>query len=215
MGHTEIPNIKGLRTSFSRVLGQKEALEDRLSEVSGEIADLVEEEAVLDRVEVLFQSLINTEIEDAVQAVENLQKEALSAVFEDMDLSVRADVSVERGKVSVSLVTVEDTSDFVVEGDTTEAFGQSVATVQSLLLRILVLMRRGLRPFVVLDEALPAFDPNYIGNMGQFLSSLCEKLGLDILMVTHNPVLFESADHSYRVQKVGSSAKFVSTNEDS
>jgi ABC-type lipoprotein export system ATPase subunit len=50
-----------------------------------------------------------------------------------------------------------------------------------------------------LDETLPAVDSNYTANIAVFLSDLCKKLGMDILVVTHNPTLFEMADNRYKI----------------
>ena len=73
-------------------------------------------------------------------------------------------------------------------------------TVQSVLLRIIVLLRRDMRPLLLLDESLPAFDAHYVTNMGRFLSLLCKRVGMDILLVSHNPALVEAADKAYTIQ---------------
>ena len=80
--------------------------------------------------------------------------------------------------------------------------------MQSILLRIIIILRRGLRPVLLLDESLPAFDGNYVSNMGHFLSVLCQRLGMDILLVTHNPALVESADKGYRIIRKNGEARF-------
>jgi hypothetical protein len=130
-------------------------------------------------------------------------------VFTDQDLTVEAEVNVVRGKVSVDLATVHNRPDgTVVKGSSTEGFGGSVTTVQSALLRVIVILRRGLRPFLLLDEALPAFDADYIVNVGNFLDVLCARLGIDILMVTHNIPLWESVDNAYKAIRAPRGAKF-------
>jgi hypothetical protein len=205
----QVPSIAGLQAKLSRAQGRRDSLLQRLQDIRREILDLKEEESLLDHVEALFRGLIDAEISEAVKAVEDLQTEALRAVFTDQDLSVRADVSTERGKIAVSLVTTQTEGDgSVTEGGCNESFGGSVTTVESVLLRLLVMLRRGLRPVLVLDEALPAFDPNYATNMGQFLMSLCDRLGVDILMVTHNPMFFESAHRAYRIRRHQDSVRF-------
>jgi len=76
------------------------------------------------------------------------------------------------------------------------------------LLRTIVIVRRGLRPIMFLDESLPAFDVNYVNNMGAFLRSLCAKLNMDILLVSHNPAMVEAADRAYRIVNVEGRATF-------
>jgi chromosome segregation ATPase len=203
-----LPDIEGLKANLNRVQGRKDFLLRRQQDIKRTILDLTEERSLLEHVQELLRGLIDAEIEEAVSAVEDLTTEALRAVFNDQDLSVRADVGTERGKVSVSLLTSQKIGEEETVGQTNEAFGGSVTTVQSVLLRVLIMLRRGLRPILVLDESLPAFDPNYAANMGQFLVMLCDRLGLDILMVTHNPFFFEAAQRAYKVKRHQGAAKF-------
>jgi len=167
---------------------------------------LESEETLLAMVQALLQKLIDQEVTSGVQAVEQLQTEGLQAVFGDQDLRVRSEIDLQRGKVSVDLITVQKHPDgHDIEGVSGDSFGGAVTTVQSILLRVLILLRRGLRPLLLLDETLPAFDTNYVVNMGSFLSKLCERLKMDILLVTHNEALVEAADRAYRlVNKNGS-----------
>jgi hypothetical protein len=208
-GIPDLPDMSRLKTGLARAQGLRQSLEQRRQLLATEIQGLVQEQALLEHVEVLFRSLIDAEIKDAVGAVEEIQTEALKTVFDDQDLSVSADIGTDRGKVSVTLVTTQkkDQGEPIV-GEALDSFGASVTTVESLLLRVLVAIRRGLRPVFLMDESLHAFDPNYATNMGRFLTALCDRLGVDILMVTHNQTFFESASRSYRVRHHRGAAQF-------
>lgn len=195
-----IPSSASLKSKLDRAIGLRDGVQSRLDNTKREIVRLEAEEALVSLVLAVLQQLIDQEVTVGVQAVEKLQTEGLQAVFGDQDLCVKSIVELQRGKVSVDLVTVQKTnSGQTVEGLSGDAFGGAVATVQSVLLRIIILMRRGLRPLLLLDETLPAFDQNYVVNMGSFLSSLCHRLNMDILLVTHNPALVEAADKAYRL----------------
>lgn len=197
-----------LRTRLSKVQGRRDEVVSRLAGVRQEIRALEAEAEVLDLVSNLFRTLIDAEVTDNTKAVERLLSEGLQAVFEDMDLSVRAETNVQRGKVSVDLITVQKQGDIVTEGDPTDLYGGSVATLQSVLLRVIVTLRRGLRPVLLLDETLGAIAEHYVPNVGRFLSLLCDRLGMDILVVTHNPTLVENADKAFRIKKVEGRATF-------
>jgi len=97
----------------------------------------------------------------------------------------------------------------ITEGSSMDVYGGSVSTVQSTLLRIVVLTRRSLRPLLLLDESLSAVAERYVPRVGNFLRTLSEKLNLDILVVTHNPTLVEQADVAYRIKKIKGSATFT------
>lgn len=204
-----LERIDQLHGGLSRVQGHRESAQQRLVQVRSEIKRLEHEEEVLDLVAELLRTLIDREVADGAKSVEKLLTEGLQAVFDDQDLSVRADTEVQRGRVSVDLLTVQKKADgTVTEGVSRSAFGGSVTTVQSILLRIIVALRRGLRPILVLDESMAALDSNYVQNMGRFLGLLCQRMGMDILLVTHNQTLIEVADTCYRIQYSEKGATF-------
>jgi len=204
-----IPAVQNLRSKADKALGRRSAVQSRIADTEAKIAKLTADEAKLDKVVELFKLLIDKEITDNVQAVEKLLTEGLRAVFDDQDLWVQAEVEAKHGKVSVELVTHQRHPDGnVVAGVSNEAFGGAVTTVQSVLLRLSVLLRRGLRPVIFLDESLPAINQTYIGNMSKFLQSLCSRMGVDILMVSHDPLLIEAAHKAYQIRKDNGEATF-------
>ena len=166
------------------------------------VSRIEEETQLLDRVNAILQSLIDGELTEGVKAIESLQSEGVRAVFNDQEIRVRADVEVSRGKVNVSLVTSQrkENGD-LIEGVSLDGFGGAVSTVQSILLRLAIIFRRGLRPVLFLDETLPAFDDRYVHNMAAFLKTLCKRTGVDILLVTHNPALVDAGDWAYRIRR--------------
>lgn len=204
MGNTPLNTgaLRALRSKADRALGRRASAQERLADTTKKITSLTAEEVLLEQVSEVFRTLIDREICDGVQAVEKLLTDGLQAVFDDQNLSVTSEVETQRGKVSVELITTEKTPDGrVVQGVSSDAFGGAVTTVQSVLMRLCVLTRRGQRPLLLLDESLPAFDQEYVSNMGKFLRSLCTTLNVDILLVTHNPLLADYAEHSYILKK--------------
>ena len=209
MSLSPLPTLSSTKTQLDKVVALRDNLDTRIDDLLKEIQELEGVILILDQTSELFRQLIDTEIVDGVKAVESLLSEGLSAVFDDQELSISSDVSVSRGKVSVDLITTHKKEDGLeISGSTNESFGGAVATVQSVLMRVIVMLRRGLRPVLLLDESLPAFDDNYVVNMGNFLSLICKRLGMDILLVTHNPSLVECSDHAYRISKVNGKAVF-------
>jgi hypothetical protein len=203
------PILETLRANLSRVGALRDSALRDLTSSQTRIEGLEAEGEVLDRVADLFRVLIDREVVDNAQVVESLLTEGLQAIFDDLDLSVRSEIDIQRGKVSVDLLTVQKEPDgTVTEGASTEAYGGSVATIQSVLLRVVVLHRRGLKPLLLLDESLGAVAEHYVPRVGKFLALLCERMGLDILAVSHNPALVEAATTSYRIHKKGGAADF-------
>jgi DNA repair exonuclease SbcCD ATPase subunit len=203
------PSISSLEASLTKAKTRRDDAVKRLGLIEAQVQRLVAEEELADLSAALIRTLIDKEVLEGVRAVEELLTKGLQAVFEDQDLSVRADVDVSYGKVSVDFVTVQHQGNGVTtEGLALEAYGGAVTTVQSVLLRLIVSMRRGLRPVLFLDETLPAFDANYVTNMGSFLRTMCKELGYDILLVSHNPSMVEAAQHAFKIVKEDGRAIF-------
>ena len=202
-------DVASLRSRVDRVVGRRDEVSRRIGDTKTNIRKLDSEGHLCQLVSELFRQLIDAEVNAGVQAVEGLLTEGLSAVFSDQQISVRSEVGVKYNKVSVDLITTQKQQDGTIsEGDCIDAFGGAVTTVQSVLLRLIVVMRRGLRPVLFLDESLPAFDANYVDAMGKFLRLLCERMGVDILLVTHNPALVEASHRAYRIRRTPKGAKF-------
>jgi chromosome segregation ATPase len=194
--------LKSLNNSLCVAQGRREEVRRSLRDSRESVSRLENESQLLDHVAVLLHTLIDGEITEGVKAIESLQSEGVRAVFNDQDIAVRADVEVSRGKVNVSLVTSQrkENGD-LIEGLALDGFGGAVSTVQSILLRLAIIFRRGLRPVLFLDETLPAFDDRYVHSMASFLKTLCKRMGVDILLVTHNPTLVDAGDRAYRIRR--------------
>ncbi|MBD3262263.1 MAG: hypothetical protein GF334_11475 [Candidatus Altiarchaeales archaeon] len=193
----EIPSVSPLEERITRVVTMRDMASSDVDRLGKEVLELEEEIKTLDMVSELFRTLIDKEIQQAVGTLKRLQTKGLGVVFDDQDVAVEADVSVKRGKVSVDLATCEDGS----SGDVLEDYGGSIATLQSILLRLMVIRRRGLRSCLFLDESISAVNANYARNMSKFFKTLCSKLDLDMMVITHNESLTEHADKVYRVKK--------------
>lgn len=204
-----VPSIGALRTQADRLVGARDVAVRQVEATKKTIKSLEAEGELLGLVQGALRTLIDREVTAGVQAVEKLLTEGLQTVFTDQDLAVAAEVNVSRGKVSVDLLTVHTRPDgTVIKGLSNDAFGGAVTTVQSVLLRIIVMRKRGLRPLLLLDESLPAFDSHYVHNMGAFLALVSERLGIDILLVTHNPAMVEAAKRAYQIVKTKTGARF-------
>lgn len=198
-------SIGELKNRAIRLESNRDLLVARKSSLHQEISQLESRSEVLTLSSELIKKLIDSEVVQGVKSIESLISEGLQAVFHDQSIEVRAEVEEKRGKINVSLVTSQDG----VEGKTLDAFGGAVSTVQSILLRLAIILKRDLKPVLLLDESLPAFDSGYIHLMAEFLSTLCHRLGVSILLVTHNPNLVDAAHLSYKISRSGDSAKLT------
>lgn len=196
----QIPSLTELRSNLDKALGVREILAQQKIALDKEVVFLEGEEEILTLVVELFRRMADSEISEAVGAVETLQTEGMQTVFTDQKISVEALVEHRRGKVCVDLLTVREEGGMVVRGKSINSSGGSITTIQSVLMRVIVILKHGLRPFLVLDESLMAVEPRYIPQMGALLQSLCERLGMDILLITHNAALADTAHHHWKLR---------------
>ncbi len=205
-----VGSVAGLSARLSALKGQRREAERAIRLCEDALLLQREEERILVLVGELFRQLLDSEIHDNVRAAERLLSEGLAAIFPDQGLGVRADVEAVRGKVSVDLVTTQvQAGGISTEGPALTSYGGSVGVVESVLLRVVLILKRGLRPILLLDESLAAVAEQYVPRVGSFLRLLCERAGIDILVVTHNPILADSAHRAYRIRKEDGESTFV------
>lgn len=198
-----------IRSKLDRLEGKIDLLTESAASLKNQVSSLEKEEELLTLVSAVYRSLIDKEVNEGVKTVSTLMTNALQVVFEDQSLSVDTEIDIQRGKVSLDFLTNQKSADMEVSSSSCEdTFGGSVLSVQSILLRIALILKRQLRPILFLDETLPAFDSNYVTNVATFLSDLCKQFDMDILVVTHNQALFDAADRSYKIVKRNDEAWF-------
>jgi len=157
----------------------------------------------------LLEKISEEEVEKGINTYIALLDEGLKAIFPEQQVGLKAEIDKIRGKVSVRLkTTFKGVDGLEIESESLDAFGGAVATIQSLLLRVALILKRGLRPLLILDETFAPVDENRIPLLVDFLKVLCNKLNMDILCVSHNSVLTDNADIAYKIKPTANGAVF-------
>jgi hypothetical protein len=179
-----------LRDQIRRDLISKEA----------EVMSLTEEIEVLAKVVELFRSLMDQLVERQVKVVEKIGSEGLQTVFPDLDLSLESEVDPKYNKISVDFFFRKGMRGHPASyrGRPLDAFGGGPSSVVSLILRVLTVKKLKLWPLLILDESLAAVSDDYIDLTGQFIRALTEKLGIDIILVTHKVAFLDHAHAAFR-----------------
>jgi len=194
-------SVKDLRARLNHINSLKSFTERRVEQITKEICIAELDLDVINQSIELLNRLSEEEVESGIKTYVSLLEEGLKALFPDQQVGLKGEVDKVRGKVSLRLKTTFISQDGIeVEGEGVDSFGGAVATVQSLLLRISLILKRGLRPFLILDESFPAVDAYRTELLVDFLKSLCSRLDMDILCITHNHSISEQADLSYRLK---------------
>ena len=125
---------------------------------------------------------------------------ALDAVFGADAYEFSLEFVQKRGKTEVEIAFVRDGSKI----DPLSASGGGAVDVASFALRVAVwsLLKNSGRPVldtIILDEPFRFLSRDLQPLAGSMLKTLSKKLGLQFVMVTHNPDLIESADMVFEV----------------
>lgn len=112
--------------------------------------------------------------------INGLVNYGLKVVFPDRDLEFVARMVEVDGKMQVHFETFDTGK--LVDSDT---YG-SVSTVESLLLRVICMVKTKVGKLLLLDETFSAMDHDYIIRVGVLLKELAFKMKMDILLATFN-----------------------------
>ena len=189
-------DLTELRRKTDQIDGSYQVLKNQEKELNSTIDSLKKEIDTLTKVSAVFKHLLDVMVKSEIDKMSALITYGLSTVFYDQDLTFHPVISKKNDKIFIELNTLVDG----VEVDY-ESFGGSVATIESFLLRILCIIKKKYAHLMLLDETFSAVGDIYMENTSKLVSQLSKKLGLDILLVTHEKEFQHGADNVYRVKK--------------
>ncbi len=189
--------------------GEATVLVSRIRSLREEVATLAEDVSEYDQVTHLLNSIAEEKQLKAQQDIEELVSRGLQTIF-DESLSFHIVQSV-RGKTTIVEFVVRTTlADTVVDTPVMDARGGGVAAVIGFLLRVVVMLLRGgtkQRNLLVLDESFAMVSVEYLPVLGEFLRSIVEETGIQIVLVTHQHEFIEVGDKVYRFSQVDGQTK--------
>lgn len=129
---------------------------------------------------VLLKMMENMSKKD-LSSMDSLVTYGLQNVFAERQLSFVSTMVDTGKKIYIDMVTMD--------GEVPAAKDQygSASVVESFLLRLLCLLKTNGPRLMLLDETFGAVEADRVASVGRLLDSLARKLGIDLLLVTHNP----------------------------
>jgi hypothetical protein len=193
-----------VRDRTTRLSVSRDSLVQDLAKKEKEVEALTVLTEKLTKVMELFRRLLNLLLEGQVRKLEELVTGGLNSIFDGMNLSLESDITLKYNKVAIDFFfrRWEKSNPSSHRGRPLDSFGGGPASIASLALRILTILRLNLYPLLVLDESLGAVSVDYEDNTSKFLRTLANKAGISILLVTHKPGLAEHANTSYSCHEV-------------
>lgn len=189
--------IRKLRIQLERLKGKKEQLEqsleaakETLKETKQEIRKHEQALAVVKEVGLKTQQSLQYHIADTVSM-------ALDSVFDD-PYEMIVEFVQRRGKTECDLMFKRGNQ--IV--DPLSASGGGAVDVASFALRVASwsMQQPKTRNVLLLDEPFKNLSEGLLPKASEMLKQVSDKLGLQIIMITHSDALIESADKVFQVQ---------------
>jgi DNA repair exonuclease SbcCD ATPase subunit len=188
-------NLTEIQSRIDRLDGFYQALKGQEKALSDEITDLKKKVDLYVKASAVIKILLDTMVRDEINKMAGLVTYGLKAIFEDQNLSFKPVISKKNEKIYIELKTANNG----IEGEF-GSYGGSVAVIESFLLRVICMLKMNLARLILLDETFAPIGDEYIQNTSKLVGELAAKLGLDVLLVTHQPEFKNYAKRVYKVK---------------
>lgn len=192
--------------ALERERGVVAALASKGQHALDEVAKAIEEAAAHEEAAKLLAEYSDEKQAEIIKTIEQITSIGLSQVFDEpIELTITPVVRARRVELDIKVRTG------TLETPILEARGGGLAAVAGFLLRAcVVLLKPDARRLLVLDEVFAMLSEDYLSRMAEFLRTLCEETGLQIILVTHQDEFKDAAHTVYRIEKTGhNTARFV------
>ena len=177
--------LANFRAKVNANLVLLKAAEDDLSAINGKIAKEKQYKEALAQATSILRDLYEQTQERFHGQIQQIVTYCLKEVFGEDAYSFKINFTQKRNQVEASLVFVRDGEEF----DPLQAAGGGVLAVACFALRmaVLYLMRRDVRPIMVLDEPFSQVSKEYREAMSALLGRTAEEFGMQYVLITHAP----------------------------
>lgn len=155
-----------------------------------------------------YLSKFADERQEAVfRQIEATVTEGLRTVFEeDLKLVISTKMVGSRSETVFNIVSIADGDELTTS--IMDSRGGGVAAIVGFLVQaVLVLLTPNMRPILFLDETFRAVSEQYQAPLGEFIKDLCDRTGLQVVLVSHQPTISDYADKAYSFSQVNGRTK--------
>lgn len=193
-------NLSVKQGRYLSLLEDKENLEKEIESIN----DMIETFKLIEG----YLSKFADERQEAVfRQIEATVTEGLRTVFEeDLKLVISTKMVGSRSETVFNIVSIADGDELTTS--IMDSRGGGVAAIVGFLVQaVLVLLTPNMRPILFLDETFRAVSEQYQAPLGEFIKDLCDRTGLQVVLVSHQPTISDYADKAYSFSQVNGRTK--------
>ena len=188
--------VTDLYIQYNSVKSSYQSTLESLQELSEEQSKLSDNKALLEKSKPFIDDLIDKFSESSIKKLEDLLSLGLRRIFQDRNYRVEIKVTEKRSSKCADLYLIDDGHPFLMR-DSCVAGG--ILVVVGFLIQTFYVANLDIAKVLFLDEALSNISTQYLDNFFAFVKELSVKIGLTVILITHDTRFLEYADRIYKV----------------
>lgn len=189
--------IQQLRNQLEQEKGRRKHLEEAIVKSKEQLTSLNRDKINTEQAQIIIQEVAKKTQEQVAFHISGIVSMALAAIFDDpYEFKIR--FVTRRGRTEADLLLERDG----VEIDPMGAVGGGVIDVVSFALRVALwsIAVPKLRAVLILDEPFKFLSRGYQPKASAMIQEISKKLGIQFIIVSHDPAIIASADKTFQVQ---------------
>ena len=192
-------DIDLIKRKFYKLQGMKNQLEKDLEIDKVYLEKVTERIKLLEKAQSFLQKIAQDTQSQLKFQIEDIVNLALETCFPN-EYIFQLQFTIARGKTDAELVFLSQKTNRPI--DPMNASGGGVVDITSFALRIAsYVLEQGTDNVIILDEPMKFVSKDLQARVGDILKTLSEKLGLQVILVTHIDELINCADKVFQVKK--------------
>ena len=207
-----ISQFDKLKSNYNQKLGQFQALKERVVLCQDKIVQLTDKEDTTLKASLFLQSLSDQTRLQVLDKISGIVTDALQTV-KDRNLEFKMNLIVKANQPTLEMGVLDKSNGQVF--DILNSMGGGVADAVSFVLRVALLTKwqPKLSRIIIADEAFKHVSVKDQEKVAEFIRILCEKLSLQLILISHSETITKSASKIFEIIKENGISKVVDNNE--
>jgi DNA repair exonuclease SbcCD ATPase subunit len=205
-----ISRFNNVKEDYNKDKGKLDSLIESKQGMQDELVSLDDYLITLNQTNILFQKTSEFQRKKACRQIEELGTFALQYVFgHEFRLEISMTPSGKKPEAEIYIVSMEEGQE--IRTTAQDSRGGGIVDIVSLALKIVILQayEPKIDGPIILDEPGKHVSSEYIMPLANFLKEVSQKFDRQIILVTHNPYLAETADKKLMVMLVNGKSKVI------